>query len=230
MWKYNCFLTLTYDEEHKPKNGHLQPEDLQLFIKRLRSAVHRNADKYLSAGAGGVRYLACGEYGERTWRPHYHLLVFNLGFKYVYESGKGLYESYDLAKIWPQGRHKIGTVTGASANYVAQYTLKKIGRTHYDQDGVIYPAPFLRVSRKPPIGQKWLTKYKNDLRNGYLVTNGIKGRVPRAYKKMLENMGETQLLAEINYNASRYPRGEHNLEAAETIHASRAAQAQTRSL
>ena len=35
-WKNNCFVTLTYDEEHIPKHRLLQKSDVQKFWKRLR--------------------------------------------------------------------------------------------------------------------------------------------------------------------------------------------------
>ena len=36
MHASNCFITLTYDNEHCPKDYSLNYEDFQLFMKRLR--------------------------------------------------------------------------------------------------------------------------------------------------------------------------------------------------
>lgn len=58
MHERNCFLTLTYDDDHLPKYGQLVKSDLQKFFKRLRH--HFN-----------FKYVACGEYGERRRRPHF---------------------------------------------------------------------------------------------------------------------------------------------------------------
>lgn len=63
----NCFVTLTYADEHLPPDGSLCKRDLTLFLKRLRKS--RPGQK--------IRYFACGEYGERLRRPHYHLILFN---------------------------------------------------------------------------------------------------------------------------------------------------------
>lgn len=60
------FITLTYDDEHLPKNLSVSKRDLQLFIKRLRK---RNP---------AIRYFAVGEYGSERGRPHYHAVIFNL--------------------------------------------------------------------------------------------------------------------------------------------------------
>ena len=53
----NCFLTLTYQDSCLPKGG-LCKSDLQKFIRRLRDKTGRR-----------IRYFACGEYGEHTYRP-----------------------------------------------------------------------------------------------------------------------------------------------------------------
>ena len=65
MHPHNAYITLTYNDDHLPANGSLQPRDLQLFWKRLRKAR-----------TPGIRYYACGEYGDQTARPHYHAIIF----------------------------------------------------------------------------------------------------------------------------------------------------------
>lgn len=44
-------------------------EDLQKFIKRLRFQISKEFDEE-------VRYFACGEYGPKTFRPHFHIELF----------------------------------------------------------------------------------------------------------------------------------------------------------
>ena len=217
QWEHNSFVTLTYDEAHRPKEDNLEPRELQLFLKRLRQGITRQLPALRSDARGSLRYLACGEYGERGGRPHYHLLLFNCGFADLQMKTASLGDSPTLAKLWDKGIHTIGTVTGASANYVAQYTLKKQGKSHCDQDGVIKPAPFLRMSLKPAIGTKWIQKNKHDLTHGYLVTNGTKSRIPRAYMKKLTEL-DPQLADRAKEFASKAPHRQDNLAAAEAIH------------
>ena len=62
----SCFITLTYDNEHF--NPSLNPSDLQGFWKRLRE---RFPDRKL-------KYLACGEYGDKGGRPHFHAILFGV--------------------------------------------------------------------------------------------------------------------------------------------------------
>ncbi|MFN7611381.1 MAG: hypothetical protein ACK5QX_10675, partial [bacterium] len=58
----NSFLTLTYSNEHLPADLSVDVIALQKFMKRLRKALY----------PAPVRFVACGEYGENTLRPHYH--------------------------------------------------------------------------------------------------------------------------------------------------------------
>lgn len=124
----NLFVTLTYDPEHLPCDGCLQPRDMQLFMKRLRKSVSPLRFRY---------YLA-GEYGEKNRRPHYHLCLFGLGIKH--ESA--------IQKCWDKGFIHIGTLTERSAGYVAGYVTKKLTS---NEIGNLTPE-FTRMSLKPGIG------------------------------------------------------------------------------
>lgn len=218
LWDHNCFVTLTYKPERLPPDGRLVREDLQKFFKRLRRAVADRRPGIASTPGFSVRYLCCGEYGETHGRPHYHALLFNCSFTDAVDVGKHLMESAALGKLWLDGAHKIGTLTGASANYVAQYTLKNVGKTYHTADGEILPPPFASMSLKPAIGKTHLLKYKNDYRHGYIIRDGQKARIPRGYLNFLKK-ADPQLLEEIRYNTFRAERREQqNLESAERIH------------
>jgi len=220
LHEHNCFLTLTYDEEHLPPDGRLVPEDFQKFIKRLRRAIDRRADGIATNPAASVRYLSCGEYGETTARPHYHALLFNVSFTDGTDVGKHLTESPALGKLWLYGKHKIGSVTGASANYVAQYTLKNRNKTFHTPDGEILPKPFIRMSLKPAIGKTHLIKFKHDYRHGYVIMEGKKARIPRAYLRFIQQ-ADPDLYEEICHHTWHAPRRQDNLESAERIHTRR---------
>lgn len=188
-WRTNAFLTLTYDDDHLPPEGHLQPRDLQLFIKRLRKHAHSNGSGIDRDRSSSIRYFACGEYGDSTNRPHYHALLFNCGFNDREKVGKDLYSSPLLEQLWPYGQNRLGDCTPAAASYIAQYNLKKQGQGDHDADGVWRPAPFLRMSLKPAIGAKWADKYATDLGQGYLVQEGgRKTSIPRYYQKRVKEL------------------------------------------
>lgn len=117
------FLTLTYDDAHKPL--HLLKEDLQRFFKRLRQARRDYGVK------SDFRYFACGEYGNKHLRPHYHAIIFGLDFlssewapDLVYYSPYPVYQSRLVSKIWPYGYNTVDRATVANMRYVAKYLTK----------------------------------------------------------------------------------------------------------
>lgn len=183
----NVFVTLTYDDEHLPSSGSLSLRDCQLFMKRLRKAF------------GQLRFFLCGEYGESTWRPHYHAIVFGLALADLRAhkksaSGAQLYTSETLTKLWGLGHVYLGMVTFESARYVARYATKKItgakAGKHYekvDKHGEIHQLKpeFAVMSRRPGVGAGWIDKYHADVYPcDFVVASGkIRGKPPRYYDK-----------------------------------------------
>lgn len=127
----NSFVTLTYAPEHLPESGSLVPQHLQKYLKVLRRSIEPHK----------IRYYAVGEYGDETFRPHYHLALFGAG------------ESYRsaIAESWPYGIVDIGTLTLQSAQYVAGYVTKKMTKDDDPRLNGRYPE-FARMSLKPGIG------------------------------------------------------------------------------
>lgn len=123
------FVTLTYDQEHLPKDGSLEPRDLQLFLKRIRERVAPRR----------IRFYAVGEYGDRSFRPHYHLVLFGLGDASVVEH------------CWTLGRVHCGEVTEESCAYVVSYTLKRMTGKDDPRLGGRVPE-FARMSLRPGVG------------------------------------------------------------------------------
>lgn len=171
MHSANMFLTLTYDNDHLPSSGSLEPDEFQKFMKRLYIYFYRRFGIK-------IRYYGAGEYGDMTNRPHYHVLVFGARMpdcKFYSEDENGiLYTSETLDKIWGKGGCKIGEVNYKTAAYVARYVVKKVdGKKkddgHYlsiDMDGVLterHPE-FSRMSRRPGIGYPYYEKYGHELR------------------------------------------------------------------
>jgi hypothetical protein len=175
------FVTLTYDDDHVPSDGNLQPEELQLYLKRVRKKF------------GSVRFFACGEYGDETSRPHYHLCMFGLRLRdLVYYRGSAdarLYNSREFGSCWRFGFTVVGAVTFDSAAYVARYVTKKVTKDH--AAARVSPLPnrvseFGRMSLRPGIGESWLRKYVDDVYNyDHVVINGRECRPPRYYDRKL---------------------------------------------
>ncbi|AXL14693.1 replication initiator protein [Microviridae sp.] len=189
LYEENCFITLTYDDEHLPKNRSVDVRPLQLFLKRLRKHYPHK-----------IRFYACGEYGELHQRPHYHAILFNHDFpdKVLWKMTNDLplYNSPTLKKLWPYGHSSVGTVTWNSAAYVARYVMKKVtgeqANDHYqwiDENGEIHQRKpeFTTMSRRPGIGKTWLEKYASDVYpNDTVIMNGKKMRPPKYYDQQFE--------------------------------------------
>lgn len=172
----NCFLTLTYSDPCLPKNG-LCKSDLQKFIRRLRDKTGRK-----------IRYFACGEYGEHTYRPHYHLIIFNwfpvdAKFLKVSEYGGYLFTSAFLSSLWPYGISSIGEVSFASCGYVARYCQKKLAKGNDTKE-------FCLMSRKPGIGEAFARQHLQDIydTDKIYVKNGRSASTTpsRYYDKLFE--------------------------------------------
>ena len=212
LYEHNRFLTLTYDPEHLPPNGWLNIRDVQLWMKRLRKAFPQK-----------IRYFLTGEYGTQSGRPHYHALLFNCRFPDERPAGK-LIVAATADHLWGMGEVRIGLVTQASASYVAKYALKST-MGHPSDDGEPAPKPFATMSRGGRgaglggIGSPWLTRYEKDLQHGYVIHEGQKSPIPRAYRKRMDE-STLEHIDHIQHTAphSRPHMNKDRLEAAEKIH------------
>lgn len=184
LYDDNLFITLTYDDDNLPHGGTLVREDLQKFLKRLRFHFGKDPRRR-------VRYFGCGEYGEQTARPHYHLVMFNMRLpdaKYFStRNGFDVYHSEFLNKTWGLGRTEVGSVTFESAAYVARYAVGKItgdaAKGHYR--GRL--PEFSAMSLKPGIGFMFFHRYWKDIYpNDFVVINSRRMRPPTYYDELLE--------------------------------------------
>ncbi len=156
------FVTLTYDDSHLPlSNGLpvLKKRDCQLWLKRLR--------KYFSGRE--IRYYAAGEYGTKTRRPHYHIILFGISPEeldpqfvvYGGKSGgvKGIEKRITpLSRTWPFGLVHVGEVTRESVQYCAGYVTKKFVKKGDDRE-----PEFALMSRRPGIGARAVAEIASTL-------------------------------------------------------------------
>lgn len=204
------FATLTYDNPHVPKSAYGDPEtgeaipsltlrkrDLQLFMKRLRKAFPD--DK--------IRFYACGEYGERTYRPHYHVILFGLHLDdlQVYErdpeTGFVMYTSPSFQRCWsvkdddgvvrPIGRAVVSEVSWETCAYTARYVTKKLSgfaACFYDDHNI--EPPFTQMSLKPGIGRNYYDNhpdlYKYEYINVSTEKGGRKFRPPKYFDRIFD--------------------------------------------
>jgi len=140
----NCFVTLTYDPKKLPDTMSVYPATLSAFVKRLRFNTQHK-----------LRYFGCGEYGDKSGHPHYHLALFNFPTclygrtRHHVPTCCSLCET--ISKAWGYGRIELGTLTPHSMAYVAGYLNKKMTR---DTDPRLEGRrpEFARMSLRPGIG------------------------------------------------------------------------------
>lgn len=185
------FLTLTYDEEHLPKDRSLNKKHFQDFMKRYRASISPKK----------IKFYHCGEYGENYSRPHYHAIIFGDWFDDTvrFKSGDGFdyYISEHLRSLWPMGHHLIGTVSFESCAYVSRYVTKKLDGDRKDdyyfcdeETGEVFPVLPEYSTQSNGIGLSWLKKFKTDVWSGrdddfVVMSNGVTAKPPRYYYEKL---------------------------------------------
>lgn len=135
--EFSSFVTLTYGPDFYPRDGSVSVREAQLFLKRLRERI------------GKFRYYLVGEYGERTFRPHYHAALFSV------RDGLGVSEA------WGRGFVHVSGLGVESAAYIAGYCCKgmqsKRGLTWIAEklarpELALLRPEFALMSRRPGIG------------------------------------------------------------------------------
>ena len=168
QFKNNYFITLTYDDEHLPKDRNLIKDEISNFNKKLKIYLKRNKLN------SNFRFYAVGEYGTISARPHYHEILFNcdipdLEFYKTSESGDIYYNSDFLNKVWSKGYVVVASVSIGSACYVARYCDKKKLLTKQEKEELkkkgIVPE-FSVMSRRPGIGANYYDHILDNVKGG----------------------------------------------------------------
>lgn len=119
-------VTLTYNNDYLPYKG-VNIRAVQLFIKRLRHNLDKlNIDHH-------IKYIAVGEYGKNTKRPHYHLILWHFPddkFKNITEILHFIEHSWSCYNFETQSHESIGfayctPVNKNSVKYCLKYCFKQ---------------------------------------------------------------------------------------------------------
>jgi hypothetical protein len=182
-WDVSSFLTLTYSDDNLTLSGagiptltRGQSGDVTKFLKRLRKAIGKSL---------AIKYFQCGEYGDRTQRPHHHMILYGYDFladRKLVAQKPALYQSPLLDRIWGKGNAVIGTVTWNSASYVASYCVKKLtgemAKQQYDDLGRIPPY----MTSSLGLGKSWIDEhYKSVYPRDSINVKGHLCRPPKYY-------------------------------------------------
>lgn len=211
MHASNSFITLTYDDEHLPKDRSLSVDVVQKFVKRLRERIGRFCKRCGKMRRTcecpefqlyKIRFFLCGEYGDKLGRPHYHAIIFGHDFggdRVRLASGPSsqfeLFESKTLSEAWGNGFVSIGQVSFDSACYVANYATKKIRTNKEDESKRLQgrTPEFLLMSRRPGIGRAWVDKFEGDVYpSDEVIVKGSPQRPPRYYDSIIIERAKTE--------------------------------------
>lgn len=110
----SVFGTLTYHPDNLPEGGNLCLADYQKYLKRIRKYHHGQK----------IRYFGVGEYGDTSYRPHYHFALFT----------DGIFNRLALESYWFKGFSYFGDISKDSAKYIVGYTVKKL--THRNDEKI----------------------------------------------------------------------------------------------
>lgn len=203
------FVTLTYDEEHLPaareflhpvtgeyklsKFHSVNKKDHQDFMKRLRKEYGQ-----------GIRFFMSGEYGDVTYRPHYHYALFGIelnDLEFYKKNWRGEYywNSPKLREVWKNGEVIVAKLEFDSANYIARYITKKqkgLNADMYEKIGI--DPEFCLMSRRPGIGKDYFDKnYEVLYETEEIILPGKNGsvvsRIPRYYDSLLDKISPERM-------------------------------------
>lgn len=225
------FITLTYSPDNLPKCGHFNERDIVLFVKRLRKI------------SPTIRTLGVAEYGERTKRPHFHLLV--LGYEFSDKkilrqtdsshSGQkyNIYETKTLQNLWPHGISEFGSVTEQSCSYVARYLFKKNKKESHGkpcetcQNEKPLKSKIVCRSRRPGLGAKFCDTYISLDRAASFATGDtrLNESLPRYYIdrvcKKLANGDKSRFTTQPDYTKTRENETKEKINALKIINVSK---------
>lgn len=186
----NWFITLTYEDAiTKELTGSLpfslRREHLSGFCQSMRKYCRYNRSEF--------RFFACGEYGERYMRPHYHLSVFGLSPSLlgiedfeanINERKKGLahgklyknlqtpqrdsngnayWQSQIISDRWIFGAHKIYRADRETYQYVAGYVTKKLTGERGREFRASGRASEFQAQSRPSIGWPWFNAFRKSI-------------------------------------------------------------------
>lgn len=198
--KFGFFITLTYRQDTVPlvnieRDDYLslcekykydyfyrkelnqyttvQKSDLQKFFKRLRYYINKY-DRSIK-----VKYFACGEYGDKTDRAHYHAIILGLN---PYDINHKLL----IRKSWTLGDIHFGDASYGSARYVAKYCNKIHLSSNYKQKYIKQGRNIDFKLSSQGLGKDYVLLEKDNIyENLCLYDNQYKKPIPRTYYRWL---------------------------------------------
>lgn len=182
-----CFLTLTYDNDNLPQDLCVHKRHLQLFFKRFRKSL----------GDKKIKYFSCGEYGDDSFRPHYHIILFGVSVlfflekvtNYILFQRRGFTYFSCTLPSWPFGYCVSTSVSLDTISYVTGYVMKKIRGSMEKYKSLGLTPPFQLQSQGLGLGYALDNAFRLQ-REKFTYFKGSKCSLPRYYRKKLSITAE----------------------------------------
>lgn len=220
------FVTLTYDDDHVPLMetvsrvtgevgvfSALRMDDVSEWLKRVRSRLDQP----------GIRFFAVGEYGSRTGRSHYHVILFadlpDVRQIRPSDGGEiqhlppGVLYSEILQDCWRKGYVTVSHADYPALQYCAGYVQKKLHGLHekayLDLCEIVgvspQPREAARMSRRPGIGVPWMERQDPERvwRTGTVAVPDSRGSHVAAAPRLFERFGRDDQIAATKVRRAR---------------------------
>lgn len=182
-YKFKLFVTLTMDDLRASRNKdgltEIRKRELNNYIKRLQyyELKYNGGDKK----APKLKYIACGEYGAKSGRAHYHLVI--LCNRFIH---------FQIKKNWNRGHVDIQALKDVRAvYYTAGYSDKKqenYFKDKYEAEKTDREVAFLKTSRGN--GKDWIKEAiatkKITTKNYFIDSWNGKNKIPQYYKTKIK--------------------------------------------
>lgn len=196
------FITLTYNDNELPfeqcfdgemfYGWHAVPNksDVQKFFKRFR----KKYKDYYKENGKSLSYFLVSEYGPNTFRPHYHLLLFNFPILSTIPEKQKIKATQEIEKLWSKGFITLDTCNENRVAYCTKYMSCQTVLPSY------LPKPFRLMSKG--LGISYLNKEKRiawhkEQLACYYPYKEFKYRLPRYLKDKIFSDDEKQMLKEL---------------------------------
>jgi hypothetical protein len=181
------FFDYTHDYPQAAKQfykgfGYCCKSDVQKFLKRLRINISRS--KYLTENETKqnckIRYFIASEYGPRTFRPHYHGIIWT-DSKFVANRMQSLiFKSWSLCS---RQRIDIQLVNGSAPQYVAKYVN---GNTNLPKVLQLKPTRTFHLASKNPVLGDF--KVNDETLRAMLLDGLVRESVPNCETQSIDNV------------------------------------------
>lgn len=212
------FVTLTYNTKYIPiiqsscgryHTTNLDKGHLTNFLKRLREKTRRNKnwDNPYWVEGKPLKYYACGEYGAKTKRSHYHLILFNTTRELIEESWRN-YVNPETGEVIDYGHCDIQIPRKGAIGYVMKY-VSKVSKRPYPEH--LFPdlQPEFNVT-STGIGKSYLTDsviewhrkgnyfvYNEETKQKIAIPEYYRKKIWQPHEMLIAQMEQSEVMEEI---------------------------------